>query len=70
MIVAVPAPSIVAVPASLIFTTLVLLLVKVNAPDDGDVGFVMENSASPNVFELTVRAPNLGTACFTVNVNV
>ena len=70
MIVVFPAPSIVALPASLIFTTLVSLLVNVNVPVDGDVGFSRLNSASPNFFDSVVSLPKEGTACFTVNVNV
>ena len=70
MIVVAPAPSTVALPASLIFTTLLSLLVNVNAPAEGEVGFVIENSASPKVFDSVVSLPNVGTACLTVNVNV
>ena len=62
----VPAPSIVALPASVIFITLLLLLLKVNAPDDGDVGLAIENSASPKVFESVASLPNVGTAGLTV----
>ena len=68
--VVVPAPSILALPVSLIFITLLSLLAKVNVPDDTEVGFSTENAASPNVLEPKVRDPNLGTACLTVNVNV
>ena len=70
VIVAVPAPSIAAVPASLIFTTLLLLLVNVKAPDDEEVGFSIVNSASPKVFASIVSLPKVGVACLTVKVNV
>ena len=68
--VAVPAPSIVALPASLIFTILLLLLENVKAPDDGEVGFSIVNAGSPKVFDSAVSLPNVGAACLTVNVNV
>ena len=68
--VAVPAPAIVAAPASLIFTTLLLLLVNVKDPDEREVGFPMEKAASPNVFDPPTRAPNAGNAGLTVTVNV
>ena len=68
--VTVPTPSIVALPASLIFTTLLSLLVNVIAPEDGEVGISMVNSASPNFFDSVVSLPKVGAACFTVNVNV
>ena len=67
---AVPAPAIVTFPSSVIFTTLLSLLVKVNAPDEREVGFVIENSPSPKVFESAVILPNVGTACLTVKVIV
>jgi hypothetical protein len=60
--VAVPAPTTVTLPSASTLATPVLLLAKLNAPLDGDDGFVKEKLASPKVFVAPVIDPNVGMA--------
>ena len=60
--VAVPAPTTVTLPSASTLATPVLLLAKLNAPLDGDDGFVNEKLASPKVFDAPPITPNDGMA--------
>ena len=57
-----PAPTMVTLPSASTLTIPVLLLAKLNAPLDGDDGFVNEKLASPKVFVAPPITPSDGMA--------